>query len=212
MHPGSIYIPGVPTISTAEEDSTHGVLAVDFQTHLKSAWELTLEFIAPLIIMTLVMLLLWIVSLGVLIPVTLAGYTQSLLRMLREGRDPVVKDLFSEMPLFLPLMAFGLLVLAVAAAGLIFLVLPGLVVSFLVACLCLYVVPLMTDRRLGLFAAIKKSVAMVRQGNLVDHLVVVIIFLGITAIGSSVFIGSLFTQPLATLFLVSVYNEKIQSA
>jgi len=36
------------------------------------------------------------------------------------------------------------------------------------------------------------------------------LFLGISAAGSAVFIGSLFTQPLATVFLLSVYEEKIK--
>ena len=50
----------------------------------------------------------------------------------------------------------------------------------------------------------------VGRGGFAEHLVVVVIYLGISAIGSSVFIGSLFTQPLATLFLVSVYDEKVE--
>ena len=48
---------------------------------------------------------------------------------------------------------------------------------------------------------------MVTKEHVVDHVVVFILFVGISAIGSSVFIGSLFTQPLATLFLMSVYNR-----
>jgi hypothetical protein len=70
-------------------------------------------------------------------------------------------------------------------------------------------IPLMIDKNLGLFDAIKKSYSMAMQGALVDHIVVVIIFIGINAVGSSVFIGSLFTQPLATIFLLSVYEKKI---
>jgi hypothetical protein len=46
------------------------------------------------------------------------------------------------------------------------------------------------------------------QGELVDHIVVVIIFMAITMIGGTIFIGILFTQPLATLFLLSTYDEK----
>jgi hypothetical protein len=65
----------------------------------------------------------------------------------------------------------------------------------------------MTDRDLGLMDAVKKSFAMVTGGKLVDHILIFILFVGITAVGSSVFIGTLFTQPLATLFLMSMYNE-----
>jgi membrane-anchored glycerophosphoryl diester phosphodiesterase (GDPDase) len=69
--------------------------------------------------------------------------------------------------------------------------------------------PLMTDKSMSIVDAIKESYAMARRGELVDHLIVVIIFMAITVIGGSIFIGVLFTQPLATLFLLSTYEEKI---
>ena len=40
-----------------------------------------------------------------------------------------------------------------------------------------------------------------------DHAVVFILFVGISAVGSSVIFLSLFTQPLATIFLMSVYHQ-----
>ena len=49
---------------------------------------------------------------------------------------------------------------------------------------------------------------MALDGVFLDHLVVVVHFLGITAIGGSIFIGFLFTQPFATAFVMSVYLEK----
>jgi len=64
----------------------------------------------------------------------------------------------------------------------------------------------MTDRNLGLIDAVKQSYSMVIKESIVDHIVVFILFIGISAIGSSVFIGSLFTQPLATIFLLSIYE------
>ena len=184
---------------------------MDFKAHLVTAWEQTLAFIAPLIIITLTMFAVWFVSFGILAPVTLAGYTQSLLRMLRGKRPPRVGDLFSCMNLFLPLLGFSILVVMAVMIGFVFLVLPGLLVGFFISFVCLYMLPLMIDKRLGLFAAIRKSYAMgLGDGSISEHLVVVVIYLGITAIGSSVFIGSLFTQPLATIFLLSVYNEKVE--
>jgi membrane-anchored glycerophosphoryl diester phosphodiesterase (GDPDase) len=71
--------------------------------------------------------------------------------------------------------------------------------------------PLMTDRNLSLVEAIKESFAMSRRGDLVDHVVVVVLFMAISMIGGTVFIGVLFTQPLATLFLLSTYGEKINT-
>lgn len=183
---------------------------MDFKAHLENAWDLTLDFIAPLIIVSLAMFVVWFLSLGILAPVTLAGYTQSLLRLLREGRDPGVRDLFSEFRLFLPLLGFTLSAAVAVFIGTVFLVVPGIIVAFLITFACLYMLPLMTDRRMRLPEAVKQSYEMGISGSLIGHAVTVLIYLGITAIGSAVFIGALFTTPLATLFLLSVYTEKVE--
>ncbi len=82
---------------------------MDFKEHLKTAWESTLGFIVPVILLTLVQMVVVTISFGILAPVTTAGYIQSLLLALREGREPKIGDLFSEMRLFFPLLAFGIL-------------------------------------------------------------------------------------------------------
>ncbi|MBW2265794.1 MAG: hypothetical protein JRF28_06435 [Deltaproteobacteria bacterium] len=66
----------------------------------------------------------------------------------------------------------------------------------------------MTDKKLGLVEAIKQSYNMAVRDNIPEHIVVVILFLAISGIGSSFLVGFLFTQPLATTFLLSVYDEK----
>lgn len=182
---------------------------MDFKRHIESAWNLTLGNIVSLILLTLVMVAVSSFTLGILAPVTLAGYTQSLLLLIRNGREPKVQDLFSHMNLFLPLLGFGLAVAVASLIGFSLLVLPGIVIVVGVTFCCVYMLPLMTDKNLGIVDAIKESYAMGRRGDLVDHVVVVVIFIAISAIGSSVFIGVLFTQPLATLFLLSTYEEKM---
>jgi hypothetical protein len=183
---------------------------MNFKYHLETAWNMTLKFIAPLIFMTLVMLLLWFFTFGILAPVTMAGYMQSFLLMLRNDREPKIQDLFSQMKLFLPLLGFSILVFIVTLIGFLLFVLPGIVISLAISFCCLYMLPLMTDKELGLFDAIKESFTMITRGVFVDQIVVLILFLGISAAGSAVFVGSLFTQPLATIFLLSVYEEKIK--
>ena len=182
---------------------------MNFKYHLETAWNMTLKFIAPLIFMTLVMFLLWFFTIGILAPVTMAGYMHSILLMVRDGREPKIQDLFSQMRLFFPLLGFSILVFIATVIGFMLLVLPGIVISLTISFCCLYMLPLMTDKELGLFEAIKESYTMTTQGVFVDQIVVLILFLGISAAGSAVFIGSLFTQPLATIFLLSVYEEKI---
>ena len=181
---------------------------MDFKIHLEKAWRLTLKFIAPLIIMTLVMFAVCFFSLGILGPVTMAGYMQSLLLMIRDGREPKVQDVFSHMRLFFPLLLFGVLVLLAALIGFSLLVIPGIAVVLAVAYCCLYMLPLMTDKGLGLFDAVKESYSITTKGSWIDNLAVFIIFIGVLALGSAVFIGALFTQPFATIFLMSVYEEK----
>ncbi|MBW1776715.1 MAG: hypothetical protein JRJ54_03850 [Deltaproteobacteria bacterium] len=181
---------------------------MDFKKHLETAWTMTLKYIVPLVISTLVMFAVSIVTLGILAPVTLAGYTQSLLLMMRTGREPKVQDLFSQMRLFLPLLFFGIVVFIASVIGFILLVLPGFLVILGVLFSCFYMIPLMTDRGLGLMDAVKTSYAMAMSGSKQDHAVAVLIFIAITAVGGSVAVGSLFTHPLATLFFLSVYEEK----
>ena len=183
---------------------------MNFKYHLETAWNMTLKFIAPLIFITFVMFLLWFFTIGILAPVTMAGYMHSILLMLRDGREPKIQDLFTQMKLFLPLLGFSILVFIATVIGFMLLVLPGIVISLVISFCCLYTLPLMTDKELGLFEAVKESYTMTTQGVFTDQIVVLILFLGISAAGSAVFIGSLFTQPLATIFLLSVYEEKIK--
>ena len=182
-------------------------LSMDFKYHLETAWKLTLQYIAPLILMTLAMIVISFITLGIMGPVVMAGYMHSILLLIREGREPKVQDVFSHMRLFFPLLLFGIIIFIITLMGIMLLFLPGVLFVLAISFCCIYMLPLMTDRNLGLIDAIKESFSMVTKEQLVDHVVVFILFVGISAIGSSVFIGSLFTQPLATLFLMSVYNR-----
>ncbi len=181
---------------------------MDFKKHILAAWNLTLRHIVSLVLITLVMFALSFVTLGILAPVLTAGYMQSLLLALREGREPKIQDLFSQMRLFLPLLFFGVVVLGTVMIGFALLIIPGILVLFSIAFCCFYMLPLMTDAHFGLIDAVKESTSMAFQDNIAEHAVVAILFMIISAIGGSIFIGFLFTQPLATLFLLSVYEEK----
>lgn len=182
---------------------------MDFKKHLLLAWNLTLKNIVSLILLTLVMLAVSVITLGILMPVTMAGYMHSLLMLIRTGREPRMQDLFSHMRLFLPLLAFFFAVFIVLMIGFSIFFLPGLIISLAVTFCCIYMIPLMVDRQLNIMDAIRVSYRMALSGNVADHAVLVIIYLGINMIGSSIIFGALFTQPLATLLLLSIYDEKI---
>jgi hypothetical protein len=185
---------------------------MDFKLHLETAWNLTLKHLVPLILMTLVMFVVSFFTLGILAPVMMAGYFQSVVLMMRTGREPTMGDLFSQMRLFFPLLLFSILVVIAAMVGFMLLFLPGLIVILAVTFGCLYMLPLMTDKRMDLSDAVKTSWQMATRDKIADHVVVVILFVGLMAIGGSVFIGTLFTQPFATVFIVSVYLDRVGTA
>jgi hypothetical protein len=184
---------------------------MDFKRHLETAWNMTLKHIVVLILMTMVSLAVSLLTAGVLGPVVMAGFIQSIILMMREGRAPRVEDLFSQMRLLLPLLAFSIVVGIAVLVGAMFFLLPGLAIALAATFGCLYVLPLMTDRRMGLVDAVKTSWRMALQESVADHIVVVILFVGLMAVGGSVFIGILFTQPFAIVFMVSVYLERINA-
>jgi hypothetical protein len=180
---------------------------MDFKLHFEKAWKLTFRFIVPLLLLTLVMVGVSFLSLGILAPVTMAGYFQSLLLLVREGREPRVQDVFSQMRLFWPLLGFSILFFIAAGIGFLLLVLPGILITLGVSFACLYMLFFMTDRRLNLVEAVRQSYDLTVRGRIADQIVVFVIFMGLSSIGSSLFILWLLTQPLATVFLASVYEE-----
>lgn len=180
---------------------------MNFKAHFEQAWQLSLQYIVPLVLMTLVLAVVSALTFGILAPVSLAGYFSSVLRMVRQDREPQVQDLFSEMRLFWPLFGFALLFFLAAAIGFMLLVLPGMIVVFGGAFVCLYLLFLLTDRRLRLVEGIKKSYELTVKGSISDQIVVFLIFMGLSALGSTLFIAWLFTQPLATAFLALAYEE-----
>ena len=182
---------------------------MDFKAHLENAWHLTLRYIVSLIILTLAADAIAFISFGILGPVIWAGYFQAIIYLVRNSREPRIQDLFSEMALFIPLLVFGIIVVIVLLIGFSIFFLPGIVMTCVVSFVCLYMIPLMTDKNYGLMDAIKKSFKIVTGDKMVEHIVVTILFVGISAIGSSVAIGWLFTQPFASVFLALVYEETV---
>jgi uncharacterized membrane protein len=184
---------------------------IDFKHHAERAWQLTLKHIFSLILLTLATVTVGLLSMGLLAPAAMAGYVDAIYRLLRTGREPDLRDVFSQMRLALPLLGLSLAVLVITAIGYSLLVLPGIIISLAVSHILLYVVPLMIDRRLGVVDAVKASYRMATANPLLDNILVTVVVMGLLGIGGSVVIGWLFTYPLATVFLVSVYCDKMNA-
>ncbi len=186
---------------------------MNFKHHLERAWRLTIDNLVPLILMTLVMVVVSGLTLGILALVTLAGYTKAILLMVRTGHEPKIADIFSEMRLFLPLLGYSIVVVIVTSIGFALLFIPGIILACAIAWASLYMLPLMVDRGMGVVEAFKESFRIVSsRDDIMDHIVLLILLVGISAVGSSVFIGWLFTQPFAMILLVSAYEENVVGA
>ncbi len=182
---------------------------MDFKFHLERGWKTVWNFIGAMLLLTVVQLAVSVLSLGLLAPVTAAGYVHSMLLALRDGRVPEVRDLFSQMSLFLPLFLFGLCATVLIGLGFFMLVLPGMILVIAFAFSCLYMLPLMTDKQLMLVDAMKKSWEVAKREPVSDQIITTIIYLGIYAVGSSIPFGIVIAQPVATAIILSVYEERI---
>jgi len=181
---------------------------MDFKTIFERSWKLFVAHLVPLLLSTLVYLAVSVVSLGVMAPVMTAGYMQSLLLLIRDGRKPEIRDLFGQMRLFFPLLGFMIVCVLIIMTGFALLVVPGIAITIGLSFFCLYMLPLMTDQRLGLIEAVKESGRMALSPPVGEHIAVVTVFLILSSIGNSTGIGILFTQPFATLFVLLVYELK----
>ena len=184
---------------------------MNFKKMIESTLSQSLKNLAPLIIMTLVFLGVSAISLGLLAPVMLAGYTKSILDMIRTEKEPGPKDVFSQLHLFLPLLLFTLALFIVIALGFFLLFLPGLIIVFAATYFLIYMVPLMVDKSLGLMDACKESVSLVRQTSFMDHLIVVVIYSVIQSLGGSTLLGMIITIPISTIFLMLAYEQAVNS-
>lgn len=184
---------------------------MNFQEHLSVAWQNTLKFIGPVLLLTLGQIVVSTFSFGILAPVTMAGYMQSLLLALRDGREPELKDLFSEMRLFFPLLLFGFLVAIAIFFGFLLLVLPGILMTAALVFGSMYMVPLMSDQDMGLMDALKASWEMATEEPWTNQIILTLLYLIIISLGGTVVVAIFFTQPLATFLILSAYEERIQS-
>ncbi len=180
---------------------------MNFKALVEATLNQSLKNVVPLIILTFVFVGLSTISLGILAPVMYAGYTASLLDMIRTGKEPGPKDVFSRMNLFLPLTLFAVALFVVVAIGFLILFLPGLIMLILAAFYLIYMIPLMVDNDLGVVDAIKQSIALVRQTDLFDHIIIIVIYSVVQALGGSTLLGMVITMPLSTIFLLLTYDH-----
>ena len=183
---------------------------MDFKDLIVSSWQKMVDHIGPVLLITFIQLILIIITFGILAPVTTAGYIYSLMRVVDENRPPELGDLFSQMRLFLPLLVFSGLALLAVGIGFFLLVLPGFAVIAFISFAAFYLLPYMVEEKLGLIEALKASWNLAIKPPLSDHLIVVIIYIAIMSLGSSLPFAFLVTQPMATFIMVLAYRNRTE--
>lgn len=182
---------------------------MDYKRHFEQSWQTFTRFLPHMLGLTVVVAVCSFFSFGILAPVLSAGYTYSLLLAMREGRQPELKDAFSQMQLFLPLLGFGVLVAIALSIGFVLLFLPGMLMTLALIFFCLYMLVLMVDKEMGLMDALRESSKMAMQPPVLEHIAVIAVIVILNGIGSSVLVGCLLTTPFSTLLLLSVYEAKV---
>nr|WP_320192568.1 hypothetical protein [uncultured Desulfobacter sp.] len=185
------------------------MMRMDFKQIFELTWEQSKNNIVPLLILSLLFVVISTITFGILAPVAMAGFYHSIDRMVKEGRTPDAKDIFSQIGLILPLLGFSIATFIILFIGYSLFVLPGLIMSLALAFFSLYMIPLMVDKGFGVIAAFKESCAMSLRGALTDHLIVLLVFIGANLIGGSFYIGVIVTTPLTCVFLFNVYEHKL---
>lgn len=70
--------------------------------------------------------------------------------------------------------------------------------------------PLMSDKNMGLMDALKESWRMSTRAPISNQFILVVLYMVIVALGGSIAVAVLFTQPLATFLVLSVYEERLK--
>ncbi|MFH1216164.1 MAG: hypothetical protein V1706_06660 [Pseudomonadota bacterium] len=186
---------------------------MNFQAHLQNMMEMMQEEFVVLFVGGLLIQLLCSVTFGLLAGPLMGGYMLLMLQWLRTGNRCEFNDLFSGMKRFgelFPLFFMGLLILL----GCLFFLLPGIVLSVW----WLYVLPLMTEKKLSLKEAMQASRVKVNEKGFFMHLVFLLMIsvvpVFVIAIASAVIPPLVVLQyllfPLQCACLASLYLEQFE--
>ena len=167
--------------------------------------------LAVLVVAALVFQLLSLVSLLILCGPLCGGAALLSLRcLLRPDRRAELGDLFGTMHRFLPMAGLFFLTLLATIAGLVALVVPGL----LLMALWLFPYYLMVDKNVGVMDALTASAAIVRRRGFGPNFLLAMIVLALAGAPSLIpyvgFLIACFTIPLTWLLVASAYVQQVR--
>jgi hypothetical protein len=155
-----------------------------------------------LAVSTLVVFALGCITLGLLFGPLISGLGAMFIKA-KKGKKPVFDDLFQFNGRFIGMAVMGLLSCLGVFVGLVFLILPGL----LLATLWMYSIFAMAYGGKGIIGSMKASWAIVVKNGLWQQLVVLLAISVLNSIGGAFVVGTLITVPLSTGFLALLYEE-----
>ena len=150
---------------------------LDVGLAFKGGWNAFTGDIVPLLVGGLLAGILSIVTLGILAGPLFAGLYSMVSRRIRDGRRAEIGDVFSCMDRFWSFLAAAIVL--VVLIGLASLTIVG---GVLLATIWMYVIPLMVDRKLGVYDAMAASYHLVVDNGFWEHLALAVMFIAINAL------------------------------
>jgi hypothetical protein len=150
---------------------------LDVRLTFKGGWNAFTTDIVPLLVGGLIAGLLSIVTLGILAGPLVAGLYSMVAGRIRDGRKPAIDDVFSCMDRFWSFL--GAAIVLVVLIGLASLTIVG---GVLLATIWMYVIPLMVDRRLGIYDAMAASYHLVVDNGFWVHVALAVMLIALNAI------------------------------
>lgn len=171
---------------------------IDFGYVLRKAGSAFIDDIVTLVLAALIACVLSVITLGVLAGPLYAGLCSMVITRVRDGRRPAIGDVFSCMDRFWTFLGASIVLLL--TIGLAFITVIG---GILLLTIWMYVIPIMVDRRVGLFQAMSASKDVVMRGGFWQHLVLVILLFAIDAVGRGPL--ALLTAPFSVAVVLVAY-------
>lgn len=146
------------------------------------------------------------ITLGILFPVMSAGLA-SAVKKVSEGEKTDFHDIFEFMNLIAPMFGLGLLIMLMSAAGLVFVIFPGL----LIMALFIYAPYYMAFNKMGIIDSLKYSAKTAVKNNLMGHVVIVLVFTLVNLLGMQVLVGWIITFPVSVGFIYFLFEQNLES-
>ncbi len=150
---------------------------LDVGLSFKGGWNAFTADIVPLLVGGLIAGILSIVTLGILAGPLFAGLYSMVAGRIRDGRRAEIGDVFSCMDRFWSFL--GAAIVLVVLIGLASLTIIG---GVLLATIWLYVIPLMVDRKMGIYDAMAASYHLVVDNGFWEHLALTVVLIALNAV------------------------------